>query len=50
MFPAHSVSDYIDEDAEVGDNVDEKMPCVLLQAEDFGGVVPIPFYAFLVPR
>lgn len=50
MLPAHAVPDYLDEKVEeVEDNVDEKIPGVLLQAEDYGGVIPLPFYGFSRP-
>ena len=50
MLPAHAVPDYLDEEIKVEDIPNnEKIPGVLLQAEDFGGVIPLPFYGFSRP-
>ena len=46
MLPAHSVPDYIDEEVYEAKENDDKITGVLLQAADFGGVIPLPFYGF----
>ena len=49
-LPAHAIPDHIDdeiEDFQPDENVTNSG--ILLQAEDFGGVIPMPFYGFSRP-